>query len=258
MQTNTVKSALKEGDKVVCIQPHFPSPEVVEFLGYLGFDCIFVDAEHCGVGVERAQEMVRAADAAGVATLIRVPKNDPALILGYLETGAGSILVPHVNTADQVRRVVQAVKFAPLGTRGAHPATRAANYGVTQSSTEYFCQANRETMVAVMIEEMTAVENLDEMVKVPGLDLCVVGATDLSMSMGYPGQPGHPDVQSQVELALHKIRAAGVAAGATATDGAGVHRLFERGFQFAVVNAARLLAASARELLAQARNEKEG
>lgn len=255
MRTNTAKQALREGGTVICIQPHFPSPELVEFLGHLGFDCIFVDAEHCGVGVERAQEMVRAADAAGVATLLRVPKNDPAPILGYLETGAGSILVPHLNTADQVRAVVQAVKFAPLGTRGAHSATRAADYGVTQSSAEYFDQANRETMVAVMIEEIAAIENLEEMAKVPELDLCVIGTTDLSMTMGYPGQPGHPEVQAQVELALHKIRAAGVAAGATTTDGAGVRRLFERGFQFAVVNTARLLATSARELLAQARNK---
>ena len=256
MRTNRVKRILREGGTVICAGPGFPSPEMVEFLGHLGFDCIFIDAEHGVIGVERAQEMVRAADAVGVGTLTRVPKNDPAVILGYLETGTGGILVPHVNTAAEVRAVVQAVKYSPLGCRGAHSATRAADYGVTLSSAEYFAQANQETLVAVMIEETTALENLDEMLAVPGLDLCIVGPSDLSMSMGYPGRPDHPHVQAQVDLALRKARAANVAVGTVAADGAGVRRLFERGFQFALISAARLLAASARQLLAQARGER--
>jgi len=253
VRANKVKQTLQEGGTVICAGPGFPSPELVEFLGYLGFDCIFVDAEHGVIGVERAQGMVRAADAAGVATLTRVPKNDPAVILGYLETGTGGVVVPHVNTADEARAVVQAVKYSPLGTRGSHSGTRAANYGVTQNGAEYFARANCETLVAVMIEEVTALENLAEMLKVPGLDLCLIGPGDLSMSMGYPGQPDHPDVQAQVDMALHKIRAAGVAAGTVAGDGEGVRRLFERGFQFALVGVARLFAASVRQLLAQAR-----
>ena len=255
MRTNTIKQTLQEGGTVICVGPGFPSPELVELLGYVGFDCIFVDAEHGVIGVERAQEMVRAADAAGSTTLTRVPKNNPAVILGYLETGTEGVIVPHVNTADDARAAVQAVKYSPLGIRGAHSGTRAANYGVTQDAAEYFDRANRETVVAVMIEEMTALENLDEILKVPELDLCLIGPGDLSMSMGYPGQPNHPDVQAQVERALRKIRAAGVAAGTVARDGEGIRRLFERGFQFAMVSAARMLTASARQLLAQARNE---
>jgi 4-hydroxy-2-oxoheptanedioate aldolase len=256
MRSNTMKKALHDGGRVICVQPHFPSPELVEFLGYLGFDGIFIDAEHGVVGVERAQEMVRAANAASVATLVRVPVNDPAVILGYLESGASGVLIPHVNSAEQARAAVQAVKFAPLGKRGAHSATRAANYGVTQSGAEYFDRANQETMVAIMIEETEALENLEQILQVPDLDLCVVGPGDLSMSMGYPGQPDHPKVQQQVELALRKIRTSGVAAGTTASDGAGVRRLFGQGFQFAVVSVARLLAANAWQLLAQARDEE--
>lgn len=256
MKTNTIKHKLQEGGTVICIGPGFPSPELVEFLGYVGFDCIFLDAEHGVIGVERAQEMVCAADAAGVSTLTRVPKNDPAVILGYLETGTGGVIVPHVNTADETQAVVQAVKYGPQGMRGAHSATRAADYGLTQSGAEYFAQANRETLVAIMIEELTALQNLDEILSVPGLDLCFIGPGDLSMSMGYPGQPGHPDVQAQVNRALQKIRAAGVATGTVAGDGQEVRRLFERGFQFALVSAAKLLTESAWQLLAQARAEE--
>ncbi|HBY93926.1 MAG: aldolase/citrate lyase family protein [Ardenticatenaceae bacterium] len=256
MRSNKLKQALKEGGTVICVGPGVPSPELVEFLGHLGFDCIFIDAEHGVIGVERAQEMVRAADAVGIGSLTRVPKNDPAVILGYLETGTGGILVPHVNTADEVRQIMQAVKYSPLGIRGAHSGTRAANYGVTQSGAEYFDQANRETMVAAMIEEVAALENLNEILQVPGLDLCLIGPGDLAMSMGYPGQPDHPEVQAQVDLAVHKICAAGVAAGTVAADGEGVRRLFERGFQLALVSALRLLVVGARQLLAQARTEK--
>ena len=255
MRPNTMKKALHEGHTVICMQPHFSSPELVEFLGYLGYDGIFIDAEHGVVGVERAQEMVRAADVANVATVIRVPANDPAVILGYLESGVGGVLVPHVNSAADAEVAVRAVKFAPLGTRGAHPATRAANYGLTQSSLEYFRQANHETMVGVMIEEIQALEGLDEILTVPGLDLCVIGPGDLSMSMGYPGQPDHPAVREQIGLALQRILASGVAAGTTASDGRAVRFIFEQGFRFAIVNAAKLLAAHARQLLDQARGE---
>jgi 4-hydroxy-2-oxoheptanedioate aldolase len=256
MRTNTMKEALRGGGRVICVQPHFPSPELVEFLGYAGFDGIFVDAEHGTVGVERAQEMVRAADVANIATLVRVPTNAPPVILGYLESGAGGVLVPHVTTAEQARAAVEAVKFAPQGNRGAHWGTRAANYGLTQSAPEYFEQSNRETLTAIMIEDAEALANLEDILQVPGLDLCVIGSGDLSMTLGHPGQPDHPEVQRQVGRALRVIRAAGVPAGTTTGDGPGARRLFEQGFQFVVVSAARLLAASAGQFLAQARGEE--
>ncbi|MDQ4079075.1 MAG: aldolase/citrate lyase family protein [Chloroflexota bacterium] len=254
MRINTVKQAFQRGDEVICIGPGFASPELVEFLGHLGFDCIFLDAEHGVIGVERTQELVRAADAVGIATVTRVPKNDPAVILGYLESGTGGIIVPHINTAVEAHTVVQSVKYCPVGIRGAHSATRAANYGLTQSSTEYFDRANQETLVGLMIEEVTALENLDEILAVPGIDLCLVGPGDLAMSMGHFGQPDHPEVQRKVELAMQKIRAAGVAAGTVAADGGTVRQLFDRGFQFVLVSAARLLAKSAQQMLEQARN----
>lgn len=256
MRPNTMKRTLHQGGTVISVQPHFPSPELVEFLGYLGFDSVFLDAEHGVVGVNRAQELVRAADAANIATLVRVPTNAPAVILGYLESGAGGVLVPHVTTAEQAEAAVQAVKYAPRGKRGAHSATRAANYGLTQSGAEYFEQANQETLTAIMLEDVEALANLEYILQVPGLDLCVIGPGDLSMSMGYPGQPDHPEVQRQVGLALQKIRAAGMPAGTPASDGPDARRLFERGFQFVMVNVARMLAADARELLAQARREE--
>lgn len=255
MRVNKLRNMTQAGEGVICIGPSFPSPELIEYLGLVGFDCVFIDGEHGVIGPERTQELVRAADAVGMASLTRVPASDPGIILPYLETGTHGVLVPHVNTADDVRTVVQAVRYPPVGLRGAHSGTRAANYGVTQGATEYFKRVNEEIIVAIMIEEVTALENLDEMLQVPGLDLCFIGPGDLSMSMGYPGQPGHAEVQAQVDQAFQKMQAAGIAAGTVTGDGQGVRRLFERGFQFALVSVTRLLTASLQTLLAEARAE---
>jgi 4-hydroxy-2-oxoheptanedioate aldolase len=253
MRLNRFRRLLREEQPIICISPGIPSPELVEFLGYLGFDVVFVDAEHGVIGPGRAQEMVRAADAAGVATITRVPSSDPSTILGYLETGTDGVIVPHVCSATDAQRAVQAVKYAPLGLRGAHSATRAASYGATEGAADYFARANQETVVGVMIEDRAALENLDEILAVPGVDLCLIGPGDLSVSMGYPGQPYHPEVQQEVDSAMKAVRAAGIAAGTVAGDGEETRQLFERGFRFALVSVTKILTTGSRHLLEQAR-----
>jgi 4-hydroxy-2-oxoheptanedioate aldolase len=247
---------LREEQPVICASPGVPSPELVEILGYLGFDAVFVDGEHGVIGPGRALEMVRAADAAGVATITRVPSSEPSTILGYLETGTDGVIVPHVCSAEDARRAVQAVKYAPLGLRGAHSATRAACYGATEGAADYFARMNREMVVGVMIEDRAALDNLGEILGVPGLDLCLIGPGDLSVSMGYPGQPYHPKVQQEVDRAMKAVRAAGIAAGTVAGDGHETRQLFERGFSFALVTAMKLRMNGARDLLEQARQSK--
>lgn len=256
MRVNKLKQVLKSGEAVIASGPGFSSPELVEFLGHLKFDCIFIDAEHGPIGLKEAQEMVRAADAVGIPTITRVPHNDPAAILGYLETGTGSVLVPHVNDAAEAKAAVKAARYPALGMRGAHSGTRAANYGVTQSSPEYFASADRETLVSAMIEEYVAIDNIDEILQVDGLDFFLIGPGDLSMSMGYPGQPLHPEVQAKVDLALKKILAAGKIAGTVAGNGEQARQLIERGFQFILTSTTGLLASAARQFLTEARNRE--
>jgi 4-hydroxy-2-oxoheptanedioate aldolase len=250
MRVNPTKRALRAQQQILCIQPHFPSPELVEFLGHLGFDCVFIDAEHGGVGVERAQELVRAADVGGVATLVRVPRNEPETIQQYLDIGSGGVLVPHVWSAEQATAAVRASKFGPQGIRGAHGATRAAAYGVVQTSRAYFSEANAETLVAVMIEDVAAVEHMMQIASTPGLDLCLVGREDLAMSAGHAGDPDHPEVSTLTERILRAGRQARMPVGITTPNALAVPALFERGFQFVVVSAARMLAETSRELLA--------
>jgi 2-keto-3-deoxy-L-rhamnonate aldolase RhmA len=192
-----------------CVGPGMSSPELVEFFGYLGFDDIFLDAEHGVIGVDRAQEMVRAADGSGTPTLTRVPQNDPVVIRGDLESGTGGVIVPHVNTADDARAAVQAAKYAPLGTCGAGTASRAANFGPTRTAAEYLRRANEETFLSALVEESEGVRNLDAIMAVEGVDAVGIGAGNLSMSMGLPGQASHPDVKKIVLAAEARVAAAG-------------------------------------------------
>jgi 4-hydroxy-2-oxoheptanedioate aldolase len=254
MNINRIKRRLKSGERVICIHPHFSSLDLTEYLGYLGFDSIFIDCEHGTFGASEAGEMVRACEVANVSPLVRVPSDLPWIILKYLETGAQSILVPHVTSNFQARQVYESIKYAPLGKRGAHNATRAAKYGLELSSEEYFEHANNETLVGIMLEDVAAFENLDEILRVERIDLFVIGQLDLSMSMGIPGQTGHPLVQKRIENALINILDAGKVAGTTAKNEENVKRIFQQGFQFAIVDAASLLAERCKQFIEEVRH----
>lgn len=192
----------------------FPSPELVEFMGYAGFDFMFIDAEHFVFNLQTIQSLVRSAELVGITPIIRVPKNDQELILGYLETGAAGILVPHINTVEEAQAAVLAIKYPPLGARGAGSSTRAAHYGLPQSSADYFKLANKNSIFLAMIEEVEGFNNLDEILRVEGLDSVFLGAGDLSLSMGFPGQPNHPEVKSLIDFAKKQIIASGKPLGA--------------------------------------------
>lgn len=207
MLENRLKEKIARGETATGVLVAWPSPELVEFCGYLGFDWVFIDAEHGYIGRETCAAMVRACDVSGIVPLVRVPENNASTILGYLETGAMGVIVPHVSTAEAARAAVEAVKYGPLGARGAGSSTRPANYGLTQTSTEYFQRANDQVMLYVMIEDMAGVENLDEILSVDGIDIVAFGPGDFAMSIGYPGQPGHPEVQKIISEARERIDA---------------------------------------------------
>lgn len=215
MIENRCKEKIAAGQPAFGFWLHFPSPELVEFMGFLGLDYVVIDAEHFAFGRETAQSLVRAAQLTGMTPIARVPKNDQELILGYLETGVLGVIVPHTNTAEDAQAAVRAVKYAPLGKRGAGSMARAANYGLTQRPPEYFEEANRQTMVIPLVEEEEGFHNLDEILAVEGLDIIDLGPGDLAMSLGLPGQSNHPRVVEMMEKARAQIRASDKALGAT-------------------------------------------
>lgn len=253
MRTNTLKSRWAAKEAVVGPLLSFNSPEIVEFCGYLGFDFVLIDAEHNLVSPETCQELVRAAESAGIAPLVRVPRNDQTTILPYLETGVMGVLVPHVRSRDDAEKAVRAVKYPPRGNRSAAGSSRPANYGLTQSPAEYFRAANDQTAVLALIEEEEGFRNLEEIGRVEGLDVLFFGDGDLAMDMGFPGQREHPDVRRVVNDAYARGRAAGFALGAPAVSGAVAAGLIRAGYQLVLVPLTTLLGTAGRQFLATAR-----
>src|SRR5262249_16458234 len=128
------------------------------------------------------------------------------------------VQVPHVNTADEARAAVDAVKYAPEGHRGIFSGGRPAGYGFAGSTADYARTANAQTLVCLMLEEVEAIENLPALVKVPGVDVYFIGSGDLSQSMGYTGQQNHPEVQKLMERGVATITGAGRIAGCSCPD----------------------------------------
>lgn len=253
MRKNLVKGKILSGGTAYGVFCNLYSPMIVELVGHLGFDFALLDAEHSPVGVESCEHMVRAADSVGLTTFIRVAMNIRQNILRYLDIGAMGVMLPQISTRAEAEAVVEAVKYPPQGKRGLGPA-RAADYGLTPSLQEYTIKANQETLVAVQIETMGAVNNLDEFLSIEGIDIFFIGPSDLSASMGYVGEPNHPEVQAMIEKLVHRIRTAGRVAGTVAYTHEALAKAKERGFQFIAHGITGMITKSGREYLEIARS----
>jgi 2-keto-3-deoxy-L-rhamnonate aldolase RhmA len=205
-----------------------PSPSLVEMCGHAGVDFVIVDNEHGPAGIESTEHMLRAARASGVIPVVRTLESD---ILRVLDIGASAIQVPQVNTAEQAKRIVAAAKYPPIGMRGAAFSTRAAGYGFFGGE-GHVADSNVGTAVIVMTETRTAIENLDAILSVPGIDAVFFGPNDLSFSYGHPGEMGHPDVVGAIEHGIDRALAHGVAPGVLALTPDDFHRWRKRGARY--------------------------
>ncbi|PYM48647.1 MAG: hypothetical protein DME16_10650 [Candidatus Rokuibacteriota bacterium] len=218
MPENTLKQQLYAGKAAFGVMCTFPSPPVVEMLGHLGFDWILLDNEHGSITVDTAEACIVAAELTGMAPIVRPVGNKAEIIAPFLDRGAWGVQVPHVNTADEARAAVDAVKYGPEGHRGIFSGGRPAGYGFKGATADYAREANRQTLVCLMLEEVEAIENLPDLVTVPGVDVYFIGSGDLSQSMGHTGQPTHPDVQQVMERGIKTITGAGRIAGCSCPD----------------------------------------
>lgn len=206
---NPIKKNLKDGTPSYGIIVHWPSPEMIEVSGFMGFDWVWIDIEHGTYDPQTLLDCVRAADASGIVPIARVPKTrDREQVLAWMETGLQGILSAHTQTKEDVEFLVDAVKYPPVGKRSAG-LMRSARWGVGTTSKEYYEAANRETLVMALVEEREGLDNLDEILSVPELDVVMIGPGDLSLSMGYPGEPTHPEPSRLRKEAEDKILAAG-------------------------------------------------
>lgn len=192
---------LKETRKKIGTILQLPSEEVAEILGYVGMDLIILDMEHCPSSHERIVSLVRACEATDTLPFVRVPdSSDEDSIKKALDAGAAGILVPNVASVAQARQAVQYGKYAPIGKRGACPFVRANRYGQGDRST-YYAQANAETIIMLLVEGPDGVAALPDIVQVEGVDVIQIGAVDLAVALGVPGQTTHPAVKAAIRRA---------------------------------------------------------
>jgi len=206
IRPNRVKQKLAAGG-VATILGGSNDPDLIDQLGPLGVDGIWLEGEHGGVDYADLGNLTRACDLWGMTSVVRVMDNDYATIYRTLDRGAQGIVVPHVNTRAEAESVVAAGKFAPIGKRGMF--TSRQGFGVG----DYLQVANDQTVLIVLLEDIVAIRNLDEILKVDHVDVFFVAPSDLATSMGHIGNMGHPDVQQTIDAALTTIVRAGRVAG---------------------------------------------
>ncbi len=251
MRPNPVKARLQTGECVYGLFIDFYAPNIVEICGRLGFDFMIFDAEHGPLELTQCLEMVRAAELSNITPIIRVAQNVQQVILRYLDIGALGVHLPMVNTAEEARLAAQSVRYPPLGRRGL-ASVRAADYGLKPLA-EYVNEANRELLLITHVENRQALNNLPEMLKVDGVDVFFLGPTDISSSLGHPGNPRHPEVMAAIEDAVRQIRAAGRVAGTLAIDPEWTRHWRERGVQYFCGGVTRVLVPALRKFLEEVR-----
>jgi 2-keto-3-deoxy-L-rhamnonate aldolase RhmA len=208
VKQNNVRRLLNEGRRVFGAWLLIPSTVIVEIAGYAGMDFCVIDNEQGVFNDETVTEMIRAGENVDMAVFVRVVANDPGMILKVLNAGGDGIIVPHIRNKQDAEAAVRAAHYAPEGFRGQMHGLRRDGYG-TIDYAEYVASINREIMVMLTIEDVEALENLDEIAATKGVDVLVIGRADLAQAMGMPGQMGHPDILA----AEQKIRAAAKAHG---------------------------------------------
>lgn len=254
MFKNELKEKLKAGKAVFGIMANDYSPPILEVLGYSGFDWVLLDNEHGTITPDNLPHAVRACEASGLTPIVRPIGNRMELITPMMDQGAYGVQAPHVNTPEEAREVVEAVKYPPLGKRGFFGANRNNRFGMGLPAGDYLAHANAQTLVVVMAEEVEGIRNAGKIAAVEGVDVVFVGAGDLSVSMGYPGQMTHPSVVAAVEGAVKEVLSAGKFAGCSCPDDQ-VPFWLERGVRFFHSGVWRLLAGASKEYLARRREE---
>lgn len=231
MRENQLKRKLARGEAVIGPFMNCRYASFIEIVGLAGFDFAIVDMEHGPLSVETAEDLCRAAQNVGLDPIVRVRKNDAPQIQRALDIGSAGVQVPQIETREQAEAVVRASKYAPLGMRGISLFTRAGDFTVygTAGITD---RLNAEQLVIIHIEGRRGLENLEEIVETPHVDVIFLGPYDLSQSFGIPGQVNDPRVVQGMERAVAKIRAAGKAAGTFAADVPTAKRWLDVGVQY--------------------------
>lgn len=211
--TNRIRSRLEVGEAAVGAFLQLGSTGIVEIAGEVGYDFVVIDCEHGAFGFETAVQLIRAADAAETMPIVRVAGGTLKELGQFLDAGAMGLLVPQIGSAEQAEAVVAASKYRtekyPAGTRGACPSVRSTRYS-SPSWAEHATRSNRDCAVWLLVESAEGMDNLPQILDVPGIDGIMFGEFDLAVSMGCDGNRSHPAVLAKLEGAIELVRSRGI------------------------------------------------
>ena len=230
MRHNWVREKLRAGDSVIGLHVGLGSPNVAELLAHTGFDWLVIETEHNALDSAQVEHMLMATNGTRTIPLVRPSHGVTFEIQKALDIGAMGIFVPMVRTAAEAEAIVKATRYPPEGTRGFGP-LRASNY--TMDYPDYFARANENMLVCFILETKEALENLEQIMAVPGVDALYFGLFDLCLSMGLnPMEMPFPEVEAQIERAAEAGRKAGVAVGIGVGSPEDLNKRLDQGLRF--------------------------
>jgi len=209
-----LKNKLHKGECVIGTWCEIPSPALVNVIAKAGLDFIIIDMEHGAVDFKIAQEMSMAAEADNCQAIIRVSGNDESSILRSLDTGVAGIIIPHIKSAEEADKAVEFSKFKPIGERSYNPYVKALGYNPKND----ILQNNQNSFLAIMLEDVHSIKNLEDIISNSAIDLVYLGVYDLAVSMGCGNDIKNEKVQNVLVDAIKRITAKGKAVGCMVHD----------------------------------------
>jgi 4-hydroxy-2-oxoheptanedioate aldolase len=229
---NLFKQALAEGRLQIGLWCALASNIAAEIISDAGFDWILLDTEHAPNEIAGLLPQLQAMARSTATPIARPAWNDPVLIKRIMDLGVHTLLIPWVQSAEEAQRAVAASRYAPEGFRGSAGGVRAGRYGRIH---DYLRHANAQACVLVQAETQAALDNLEAIASVDGVDGVFIGPSDLAASLGHLGHPGHPQVQDAIAGAVRRLKAIGKAAGILAPVESDARRYIDWGYTFVAV-----------------------
>jgi 4-hydroxy-2-oxoheptanedioate aldolase len=249
VMTNRFKRALLAGDKQVGLWLSLMNGYTAELCAGAGFDWLLIDAEHAPNTLQTLLQQLQAVAPYRVTPVVRPPNHDPDMLKLLLDMGAQSFLIPTVESAEQAKALVRAVRYPPKGMRGVgHVLGRASRWGRVG---DYLARADDEICLLAQIESRLGMDNLEAIAAVEGVDGLFLGPADLSASLGHTGDMAHPDMRAAIDGTIGRIVATGKPCGTITGGAANAKRLLARGVSFVAAGVDALLLVGAVDRLAK-------
>lgn len=249
IQENRTKLKLKAGRPAYGVLSTSDDPQLAELFGLAGFDYYMLDAEHGLIDPVQAVNVIRACESVNMTPMVRIGSKDPKLVLQYLDAGMMGVMMPGLETIAEIKMLIDAVKYPPLGKRGMGISRASGYVAIGEKAVEYINFSNEEVMVIPQFEDPKLLNNFEEMISQHGVDAVIIGPRDLSMNMGFPDGPNHTEVQEMIDRVVAICKKANVFVGITAGTRADAAKQVARGATMILAIAQFVITAGSKEFL---------